>query len=620
MAFFREAFTKEKKEALNYDDNAALFFAATLLLLVIVPWTFIFLRNLLLPVKSRAARALFAINSPGSSMKSCPCSACTASLASKRREATSLKNRLHHGTLIPQIVILAILGFVFYKLVCQLSTVSEIKAFEPYEILNIKSGTDEKGIRKAYRRMSLIHHPDRHPTDPLASAKFILITKAYQALSDETARQNYDRYGNPDGPGLLEVGIGLPQFLVDEEHQAFFLALFMLIVIIGIPFAFILHYQQQKNFYPNGIRVETIQFLGFYMSESTHFKRATELFAASAESREMTLRESDQAAIDAIASKLNDLPKKSQFPSPLVPRNTFLLLGHMHRLWDLMTPELRKDLHVLLSLAPAVTQSMIEIAFLRNWYPVIRAALELRRCLVQAILPTSPVLTQAPHYHQFSSALKKQYGAHLLQLTEDILAPKCLNAMTPDVEKRLATLKDLLPEQRADLEAFCSSLPRLNVEAKLFVQGEEELVEGDLVTLRATITRLNLPALATAGPVHAPYFKDLKFEEWWLFVLDQRTGGLVMYKRSLCPDAHFVEDLQFVLSSKGQCHYQLIVMCDSYAGLDVVQDINVKVFSAQEVVRDITVHPEDEALDDAPSVFQQVLGQIDNENESSDGE
>lgn len=184
MASFRDAFTKEKKEALNYDDNAALYFTATLLVLVVVPWSISLVRKLLFPLKSSCAQTLLAVNSR-SSMKSCICSACSASLRQKREKATCFRTRLRREHLLAQLVAFAAVCFLLYAVIHKLSTVSEINAFEPYEILNVTKNADIKTVRKAYRRMSLIHHPDRHPNDPLASARFILISKAYNALSDE---------------------------------------------------------------------------------------------------------------------------------------------------------------------------------------------------------------------------------------------------------------------------------------------------------------------------------------------------------------------------------------------------------------------------------------------------
>jgi len=76
-----------------------------------------------------------------------------------------------------------------------------MKKFDPYEILEIEQGSDDKVIKKAYRRLTVKYHPDKNPDDPKATAKFILIAKAYECLTDEKKKHLCEKFGNPDGPG-----------------------------------------------------------------------------------------------------------------------------------------------------------------------------------------------------------------------------------------------------------------------------------------------------------------------------------------------------------------------------------------------------------------------------------
>jgi translocation protein SEC63 len=54
-------------------------------------------------------------------------------------------------------------------------------------------------------------------------------------LVDDTARENFAKYGNPDGPGNFQVGIALPKNVDDIEHQIVILSTFMIIIIFIIP-------------------------------------------------------------------------------------------------------------------------------------------------------------------------------------------------------------------------------------------------------------------------------------------------------------------------------------------------------------------------------------------------
>lgn len=61
-----------------------------------------------------------------------------------------------------------------------------------YETLGVKRGCSPDDIRSAYRKLVLIHHPDRS-SDPASADIFIKVTEAYSVLSNTTRRQEYDR-------------------------------------------------------------------------------------------------------------------------------------------------------------------------------------------------------------------------------------------------------------------------------------------------------------------------------------------------------------------------------------------------------------------------------------------
>jgi molecular chaperone DnaJ len=64
-----------------------------------------------------------------------------------------------------------------------------------YELLEISNNSDKSTIKKAYRKMAMMYHPDKNPNDKEAEEKFKSINEAYQVLSDDEKRSIYDRYG-----------------------------------------------------------------------------------------------------------------------------------------------------------------------------------------------------------------------------------------------------------------------------------------------------------------------------------------------------------------------------------------------------------------------------------------
>lgn len=61
-----------------------------------------------------------------------------------------------------------------------------------YDILGIQTTASQADIRAAYKKLAFLYHPDVNPNNPVAEEKFKQINGAYQVLSDESLRSNYD--------------------------------------------------------------------------------------------------------------------------------------------------------------------------------------------------------------------------------------------------------------------------------------------------------------------------------------------------------------------------------------------------------------------------------------------
>jgi curved DNA-binding protein CbpA len=78
-----------------------------------------------------------------------------------------------------------------------------------YEALELPPNAPAADIRRAYRRLVLLTHPDRTP-DPAAHARYLVVNAAYETLSDPGRRHAYDL--------ALQAPAGNPVFAPPPGH------------------------------------------------------------------------------------------------------------------------------------------------------------------------------------------------------------------------------------------------------------------------------------------------------------------------------------------------------------------------------------------------------------------
>jgi molecular chaperone DnaJ len=75
-----------------------------------------------------------------------------------------------------------------------------------YEILGVERGCDGSGLKSAFRKLAMEHHPDRNGGCEDAAARFKEINEAYSVLSDPQKRSAYDRFGHAGVSGMNGAG------------------------------------------------------------------------------------------------------------------------------------------------------------------------------------------------------------------------------------------------------------------------------------------------------------------------------------------------------------------------------------------------------------------------------
>ena len=100
-----------------------------------------------------------------------------------------------------------------------------------YQILGLQRDVSQEEIKKAYRRIAKQYHPDSNPGNREAEKKFKEASEAYEVLSNEEKRKNYDHKLTPEwnkpkptktAENKTTVKQPFPFFSTEESFEHFF--------------------------------------------------------------------------------------------------------------------------------------------------------------------------------------------------------------------------------------------------------------------------------------------------------------------------------------------------------------------------------------------------------------
>lgn len=509
-----------------------------------------------------------------------------------------------------------VLTIVFIWLLVSVSTDGEVNSFDPFVILEIDSGADSKVVKKAYRSLSLKYHPDKNPGDRAAEAKFMMVSKAYEALTDEAARNNWEKFGNPDGKQSLEVSIGLPSFLLDSEYRNLVLLMYLLFIVGVIPFVVYTYYSKSSKFGEKDIMYDTYSWFQNTLNEHSLTKWLPETMAASAEFRKHNVPKTveDKASVSQVMSLVKTQMQKPKIDLPAVVKGNVLLHAHLLRKSEeIKSPQLVDDLRHMLRLSTSLNDAMISVCQHSDYFQTAMNCIEFGQYVTQAMWVKDSPLLQLPH---FTNAEVK----HAVKGKGKATSVLEYKALEDDQKKGMA---DFTEEQKKDVLNYLKIIPDISVNTKVFVDDDEDdnVYEGDLCTIQVRLTRNNLEKGEKAGLVHAPRFPFPKMEAWWI-ILGTKEGKIIHIEKVGDPNKFVEHNIKFLAPRVGEYEFDLFVKSNAYVGLDQKMKIALKTLD-NSVLEEYKVHPDDAELDDEPTLFEEMLNtqvedDSDDESDSDD--
>ncbi|CAP94109.1 Pc16g14390 [Penicillium rubens Wisconsin 54-1255] len=386
--------------------------------------------------------------------------------------------------IITVVVGYAVMAWMVYLIVVTARTV--VKAYDPYDILGVSRSADEKAISRHYKRMSLIYHPDKIRPDPaknetveMLNERFVELTKAYKALTDEEVRNNYLQFGHPDGKQSFSIGIALPKFIVMEGNGKYVL------MVYGALLGVLLPYIVGKWWYGSQR----------YTKERVLVASAGNIF------REYKDDITEGGIISALSSgeEFNDMLKGARAESGLAKLEKRVLADDN----SFLTAKDREALKQLDSSSPFTA---ISLAF-GNLGPIV-GAFKTSQNLIQAVPPASSPLLQLPN---FTDAIVKSVEGE--DSKEHFTVQRYMGL--PEAQRRRLTVgAGLLSEkQYTDAVSVAKQLPMLQPERIFFkVMGEKVITPSSLVQL-VVKARFIPPGSTSVPPVNPLDLEDIDPDE-----------------------------------------------------------------------------------------------------------
>ena len=570
-------------------------------------------------------------------------------MGEKEKAAKLKKNntgiaRLSKSKFITNFVLLAIVSLILLYLINLVRNDGEVNTFDPYTILGIEAGTTANAIKKAYRKLSLKYHPDKNPGDKAAEDTFMKIAKAYEALTDETSKENYEKYGNPDGKQSLEVSIGLPRILLDNPKIV--LVLYLIAMVIIIPTGVAIWYSNSKKFGEKNIMYETYQWFYQLVKEDQKLSGLPEILATSAEFRDLCKKAKLTPADNDALLKFYRTAKEKRLmiePDPRFEKNHHILCGnlllhaHLHRMTDQLTPNLRATLDEMLQKIPELIDAMVEISIGQKFLGTALKVIQFSQYLVQGLWYKNNQFNQLPHFKD------NVIPCHTLI--------EYLNTSDEKKKDWLEKTLKLNEAQKQDVFNTCNLLPHVKVDIQLFVEEEEkdfyeseknappieedngpsglDIYEQDLVTLRVTLTHDNWDEKQQVFPVHAPLFPKTIVESWYMILTEKtqaptKPGGPIpnvpihAIEKVQGSSKKIVKEIRFMAPQQaGEYQMDLHILSENYLGFDEKRILEFTVKPAAELP-EYKPHPDDIALDNEPTLFEQVMAANMDEESSDD--
>lgn len=118
-------------------------------------------------------------------------------------------------------------------------------------------------------------------------------------------------------------------------------------------------------------------------------------------------------------------------------------------------------------------------------------------------------------------------------------------------------------------ERCVSSLPIVKLEMSMIVEGEEDIVVGDILSCKVKVTFPRLKKGEQSGYVHSLSYPYLRRDRWYLVITDAAMQGIAACEKLPIEDNIYEQKYTERIYRPGPIAFLAVLANDSYKGLDV---------------------------------------------------
>ena len=348
----------------------------------------------------------------------------------------------------------------------------------------------EKELKKFYNKLSLKFHPDKavpnvsiNETKEMINDRWVELTKAYKALTDEEVRNNYLQYGHPDGKQSFSIGIALPKWIVMEGNGKYTLMIYGLLLGVFLPYTVGKWWYGTQALTKDKVLVASAGNLfreykddllqGDAIGAITAGNEFHGLLKGSKADSGAAKVEKNVMAI-SIMSK-DDRAKLKELDDPVRRKALSLLWAYLGRV-DLNNASLEAEKYEVAPEAFRLNDAMTSICLAFQFAAPLMSSLHTSQNLIQAVPPNASPLLQLPYFTpKIVDSIQAVHAKGPMTIQKFMALP---------AQTRRSLSSGLSDAEYASAMTVAGQIPHLEIAKAFFkVQGDRVITPSSIVQL-----------------------------------------------------------------------------------------------------------------------------------------